>query len=128
MIEALAEKIITFKRRRFQKSYALGLGTYSVRNFSAIFQVNRMRTPADMTSRVKVLVPRIVGMILARWKLTFPWSSFLTAFLVGFRVDVLAFFIVWRASCVEEEGGEESFLCVRGRLFPKKVSAWDVGS
>jgi hypothetical protein len=61
MIAAIAEKIITFKRRRFQKSYALGLGTLSVRNFSAIFQVNQMGTSADMAFRVKVFAPRNVA-------------------------------------------------------------------
>ena len=53
--EIFAENAITFEPCRFQKSYTLGLKIVSVQNFSAIFEVDPMKTPVDRTPEMKAL-------------------------------------------------------------------------
>jgi len=50
-----AEKIVTFELHQFQKSYTLSFIICCVRNFSAIFGVDPIRTPKGRASEVKVL-------------------------------------------------------------------------
>ena len=49
-----AQTAVTFEQKRLQKSYNLGLLIMSVRKFSAIFEIDPMKTPADRAQDVKV--------------------------------------------------------------------------
>ena len=64
MIALFAEKIVTFEPCQFQKGYSLSFIMCCVRNFSAIFGVDPIRSSRDRASAVEGLPD---GVLIMMW-------------------------------------------------------------
>ena len=67
IISIFAVKVATFELHRLQKSYSLSLIICYARNFSTIFEVNRVGTSSDIAPGVEVLADGIF--IFVAWRM-----------------------------------------------------------
>jgi hypothetical protein len=78
MIATFAKKIVAFEPHQFQKSYNLSFIMCCVRNFSAIFGVDTMRSSRDRASAVEGLPDGVLAdndMVLWRAIFCSTWES-----------------------------------------------------